>query len=188
MCLLQACQVRVLVDVRSSPYSKYAGQFNSDIMQSHPALLACGVRYLYAGKMLGGRPENVVFYDDDGHVCYDAIAASATFQDGQRKLLEVAQQAVTAIMCSEEDPHDCHRRLLIARVLADDGVTVRHIRGDGRVQTEVDLLLEDTAGQLGFEFDETAKGNTWKSIRSVSLKRAPPSFSEYFEKPESDDW
>jgi hypothetical protein len=39
-------------------------------------------------------------------------------------------------MCAEEDPEGCHRRLLVGRVLGDDGVDVVHIRGDGRLEPE----------------------------------------------------
>ena len=42
-------------------------------------------------------------------------------------------------MCSEEDPAVCHRHLLVGRVLAGEGLTLRHIRGDGRLQTDADL-------------------------------------------------
>ena len=171
--LLLGQQIRVLVDVRSSPYSKFASQFNVEQLKVDPALPACGVRYLFAGKMLGGRPENAVFYDEDGHVLYDEIARSYTFQDGIAKLLDIARKATTAIMCSEEDPRECHRRLLIARVLAEEGVTVLHMRGDGRVQSEEDLQREETAGQLGFGFDELEEETGWKSIRSVLPKVQP---------------
>lgn len=35
-----------------------------------------------------------------------------------------------------EDPGHCHRRLLVTPALQKNDVTVEHIRGDGRVQTE----------------------------------------------------
>ena len=113
--LLQAQGIRVLVDVRSSPYSKYTLQFNREALQVHPALAAAHLRYMFAGKMLGGRPDNTLFYDEEGHVLYEEVANTYTFQDGIAKLLTLAGQASTSVMCSEEDPHECHRRLLIGR-------------------------------------------------------------------------
>jgi len=177
--LLQAVGVRVLVDIRSSPYAKYAVQFNREAFQAHPALPAAHIRYMYAGKMLGGRPENDIFYDDEGHVRYDEIANSYTFQHGIEKLLEVARLATTTIMCSEEDPHECHRRLLIARVLDEEGVQVRHLRADGRAQTEEDLLREETAGQLALGFEREVEEKQWRSVRSVSPRKAPPNSLDY---------
>ena len=150
--LLQQFNIRFLVDVRSSPYSRFTTQFNREEFQHLQAMQP--FKYFYAGKALGGRPEDNAYYDAEGFVLYNEIAKSPTFQEGLMKLLQLARQAATAVMCSEEDPHECHRRLLIAKTLVDEGVTVRHIRGDGRLQTEEDLLLEATKGQLGLGFDD----------------------------------
>jgi hypothetical protein len=88
-------------------------------------------------------------------------------------------------MCSEEDPRGCHRRLLIARVLDERGVGIVHIRGDGSLQSEAGLLdvaarNQTKTGQLPlFEAREVKpKGDAWRSIRSVSPKRAHPSSSK----------
>jgi uncharacterized protein (DUF488 family) len=43
------------------------------------------------------------------------------------------------MLCSEEDPRRCHRRLLVTRVLTARGIPVLHIRGDGTVVREEDL-------------------------------------------------
>jgi uncharacterized protein (DUF488 family) len=172
--LLAAHGVRVLVDVRSSPYAKYADQFNREALQANPELH--GVRYLYAGHLLGGRPDNPVFYDEEGYVKYDDLAASYTFEEGLFKLLDVARKAPTAIMCSEEDPTECHRRLLIARMLDAEGVTVLHLRGDGRVQTEADLHIAETAGQLALGLEEE---RPWRSTRSALPGKALSDSSDF---------
>ncbi len=39
-------------------------------------------------------------------------------------------------MCAEEDPAHCHRRLLVTPALKRAGVTVVHVRGDGRLEPE----------------------------------------------------
>ena len=78
-------------------------------------------------------------------------------------------------MCSEENPAQCHRRLLVGRVLSEKGVEIKHIRGDGRVQHEGDVAQEadqirnDNGQQRLFDFDE---GTEWKSTQSVLQKRA----------------
>ena len=84
-----------------------------------------------------------------------------------------------AVMCSEEDPAACHRRLLIGRVLMGQGVTVQHIRGDGRLQSEEELAREQEEAtrspQLSlFEIEETPP---WRSARSVLPKKAQPGSS-----------
>jgi len=175
--LLQQFNVRFLVDVRSSPYSRFTTQFNREELQRHLAMQP--FKYFYAGKALGGRPEDTVYYDAEGYVLYSEIAKSSSFRDGIEKLLHRARQSATVVMCSEEDPHECHRHLLIAKTLGDQGITVRHIRGDGRLQTEEDLLLEETKGQLGLGFDDLMQEEPWRSTRSVSPKKAPRNSSEY---------
>jgi uncharacterized protein (DUF488 family) len=76
------------------------------------------------------------------------------------------------LMCSEEDPTHCHRRLLVTRVLNERGVDVVHIRGDGRLQPERDLGGGEQ-GDIFNGFEEKA----WRSTRSVSHKSRPVSSS-----------
>jgi hypothetical protein len=105
------------------------------------------------------------FYDAKGHVLYSAVAKSDRFASGLERLLTGAATYRVAILCSEENPEYCHRRLLVGRVLADRGITVHHIRGDGSVVSEEDLspLPEDTAQGALFGQEATA----WKSAGSV---------------------
>src|ERR1700687_2127447 len=70
--LLKAHQIHVLVDVRSHPYSRYVPQFNCDELQD--VLKCAGLRYLFLGKELGGRPEGKEFYDEEGHALYSRLA------------------------------------------------------------------------------------------------------------------
>lgn len=57
----------------------------------------------------------------------------------------LARDRRTAILCAEEDPGRCHRRLLIAPALRVKDVRVVHIRSDGRVE---DDPPSDVAPQL----------------------------------------
>jgi uncharacterized protein (DUF488 family) len=185
--LLVQHPIDVLVDVRSSPYSRYASQFNRETIR--PALQGRGIRYLFLGDLLGGRAEDRQFYDEQGHVLYGRLAASPGFRRGIERLAQTMAQARTAILCGEEDPTECHRRLLVGRVLQERGVCVVHLRGDGRAQTEAELAAEEkfrkTKGQLNL-FDAEEPGE-WKSTQSVLPRKAPPSSSRSCEGPESGD-
>src|SRR3954452_23902727 len=77
--LTQHC-VEVLVDVRSAPYSKYAPQFDREILQ--PALNQVGIKYLFLGAELGGRPRNEIYYDARGRVLYSRIITDPAFVTG----------------------------------------------------------------------------------------------------------
>ncbi len=175
--LLQQHRIDVVADVRSQPYSKYTTQFNSD--QIKPALASADIRYVFLGQQVGGRPDAPEFYDADGYVLYDRLAASPSFLDGIERLEEGIQKYRVALMCSEEDPAECHRNLLVGRVLADRGMELRHIRGDGRLQSQAELDRESGAGDPRQQFlFEELKESPWKSIRSVSPKPEQPNSLE----------
>lgn len=176
--LLKAHGVELVADVRSQPYSKYVPQFNGPAVKS--LVTGEGVDYLFMGKELGGRPDSEDFYDEDGHVLYDRLAESAVFLEGISRLERELPARRVALMCSEEDPLRCHRYLLIARVLAARGIAMEHIRGDGRLESEADLRAKERAesddAQLVL-FPE-AEEPAWRSLRSVSPKRAQPNSLE----------
>ena len=132
--LLQSHKIDVLVDVRSKPFSRFSPQFNKEGFEK--AVKASGIRYLFLGKELGGRPQGSKFYDNYGFVLYSRIAESPLFLEGIDRLIKGIKTYRVAVMCSEENPANCHRRLLVGRVLAKRGISVRHIRGDGTVQIE----------------------------------------------------
>jgi hypothetical protein len=173
LALLARHEMALVIDVRSSPYSRYASQFNREVIR--PALDSRGIRYLFLGDLLGGRTEDERFYDQEGHVLYGRLAESPGFCQGIEQLMQAIRQSRTAILCGEEDPTECHRRLLVGRVLRQRGVEVVHLRGDGRQQTEAELAAEEklrkTKGQLNLF--ETEEPDEWKSTRSVSPKKAP---------------
>lgn len=177
LALLRRHGVEVLCDVRSHPASAYAHQFNEPQLRAD--LEAAGIRYVFLGHQLGGRPLGDDYYDDEGHVRYDRVAESAEFLSGIKRIEREATERRVAMMCSEEDPASCHRRLLVARVLEARGLAVRHVRARGDVQLETDVAKEEAERKLGNQrtlFD-VAEAAPWRSIRSVLPRRRQPSFS-----------
>ncbi|HDS29540.1 MAG TPA: DUF488 domain-containing protein [Firmicutes bacterium] len=163
--LLKQHEIQILVDVRSSPYSKFAVQYNRDNIEH--LVERANVEYQFFGSVLGGKPSNPDFYDKDGRVLYGKIAETEEFQDGISHLVQLIRNYTVAIMCSEENPAGCHRRLLITRVLMEHGIDVIHIRSDGTTISERDLReseeLEKDKGQLSMF--ESKEQDEWKSIR-----------------------
>ena len=141
--LLEANNIARLVDIRSAPYSRYNPQFNKENLESE--LAQHWIEYVYAGNYLGGRPTDPTCYkskqlpaeaaDYLHEVDYPEVMKRQWFIKGIDRLLELADEQTTAIMCSEEDPAHCHRHHLIAKYLLAEHpeVEVRHIRGDGTV-------------------------------------------------------
>jgi hypothetical protein len=113
-------------------------------------------------------------YDDEGYVRYDLVAASSDFRRGLDRLIGGLDRFRVAIMCGEEDPLHCHRRLLVGRVLVEAAIEVQHIRADGRIEAENELMERERATggeQLGLFNDNGAR--SWRSIRSVLPAREP---------------
>ena len=82
------------------------------------------------------------------------VAETDSFDDGIRAVTHMAEQGRVALMCSEKEPLDCHRTLLVARALAERGVAVKHILADGDIEDHeaaMDRLVEEDRreGSLG---------------------------------------
>ena len=167
--LLRGHGIEVLVDTRSHPYSRHAPRFNARALEA--VLSRDGMRYVFLGRELGGRPEGEEFYDAAGRVDYALVGRSRPFLDGISRLEQEIRASTVAVLCSEEDPARCHRRLLVGRALEEMGFTLRHIRGDGNIQIE-----GGTDGGQPVLFPET-EARPRKSIRSASRKRRRPSSS-----------
>jgi uncharacterized protein (DUF488 family) len=135
--LLRGQRIEVLADVRSAPYSRHNPQFRKEKLRA--SVEAAGLRYVWLGAELGGRPPEPELYDAKGHARYDLVARTERFQAGLDRLIGGAASYRVAIMCSEEDPARCHRRLLVTRALVGRGVEVRHLRGNGSLLTEAEL-------------------------------------------------
>lgn len=139
--LLLRNQVGALADVRTAPYSRLHPQFNQDLLRR--ALFDEGVKYVYLGDVLGGRPSDPACYEN-GRVRYDWVAATDEFRAGLARVVEGAGRYRVALMCAEREPLDCHRTLLVGQALDEEGIEVGHIMVDGSVETHeatMDRLL-----------------------------------------------
>jgi uncharacterized protein (DUF488 family) len=140
--LLQRHEIDVLVDTRSQPYSRYSLHFSRELLER--SIKSARIRYLFMGDALGGRPSALDCYDEMGKVLYDNIEKQDFYQRGIERLLDGICRFRVCLLCSEEDPIRCHRRLLIARTLIRRGIDVHHIRGSGELESE---------GQVQVRFD-----------------------------------
>ncbi|MCD6567653.1 MAG: DUF488 domain-containing protein [Dehalococcoidia bacterium] len=141
--LLTQVQIELLVDVRSNPNSRWVPHANRKDLKK--ILESDGIHYLYLGNMLGGRPSDPDCYDFlTGKANYQAIQKKDYFKQGINQVVKRLKKYRVCIMCSEEDPTFCHRNLLVAMSLRQEGITVLHIRADGRIQTDEELWKEKT--------------------------------------------
>jgi len=148
--LLEENGVMALIDVRTAPASRYNPQFNKETLAA--SLEAKNIGYVFAGKFLGGRPSDPSCYKSRAlpaegadylhEVDYPEVMKKDWFVKGVARLLEIADEQTTAILCSEEDPAQCHRHHLIAKYLLRErpDVKVIHIRGNGDTFGAASLL------------------------------------------------
>lgn len=164
MSLLREARIEVVADVRSWPHSRYAEW--ADVDRFPDLLHGHGFRYVFLGAELGGRPDDPDCYDAKDHVLYGRVARLPTFGVGIERLRLGAARYRVAVMCSEEDPTHCHRRLLVGKVFMDLGDTVTHVRGDGCMERERGIA---PAAESLFDDED----RWWRSTRSVSRRRRP---------------
>jgi len=123
-----------VADVRSVPYSQHTPQFNKEVLVK--ALKTKGIQYVFLGKELGARTEDLSCYEH-GKVVFDRLRNTNLFKTGIERLLKGLEKGYRiAIMCSEKDPLGCHRFVLVSRSLQKTGCQVLHILSDGSLESQ----------------------------------------------------
>ncbi|MEM3452934.1 MAG: DUF488 domain-containing protein [Candidatus Hadarchaeum sp.] len=115
--ILQRFGVKRVIDVRRFPTSKWS-EFVKENLQS--SLPAWGIDYIHL-RELGG-------YRDD----YKRYTKTKEFRRGLEKLVKLAKEKPSAIMCVEPHPRACHRRFVVEK-LERIGWEIVHIGGNGEL-------------------------------------------------------
>jgi uncharacterized protein (DUF488 family) len=124
--LLRAHHVKRVIDVRSIPRSRHNPQFNREILSTK--LRAAKISYVHLRKLGGLRharrdSPNMGWRNTSFRGFADYMQTSQ-FEAGLHRLMKLAGQKRSAIMCAEAVPWRCHRSLIA------DALTVRGIRVD----------------------------------------------------------
>jgi uncharacterized protein (DUF488 family) len=146
LALLQGYQIAMLVDIRSQPYSRFAPQFNREILAL--SLQQSGIAYLYLGAQLGGRPQREQYRRPDGAIDDTRLVAMPAYLEGLERLQQEATHQRVAMMCAEADYRKCHRYRLVTRSLVGRGVTVAHILHTGELVHTPPEAFAGVADQL----------------------------------------
>ncbi len=107
------------------------------------------------------------------------MAATSLFQQGLARLEKGIREFNVAMLCAEENPAGCHRRLLVGRVLLDRGIQVQHIRGDGRIQSEEEIAAEVDPNRDQLSLFQEAEAEPWKIYTIGFTKKWPNNSSAY---------
>jgi len=135
--LLNASQIRLVVDVRAIPRSRTNPQFNRETLPK--SLSDSQIAYEYVAE-LGGRRKHAPdvaagingYWENSSFHNYADYAMGSGFRSGLVKLRELGHARRCAVMCAEAVWWRCHRRIISDYLLAA-GELVFHILGPGAV-------------------------------------------------------
>jgi len=130
--LLEAHDIRQLVDIRSVPRSRRHPHFSAEALAVSLRERAIVYRHSPA---LGGmrkprRDSRNTAWRVEGFRGYADYMETEAFRLALDELVTMAREAPTAIMCAEAVWWRCHRQL-VADALVARGITVRHITSAG---------------------------------------------------------
>lgn len=163
--LLANHHATAVADVRSVPASRFTPQFNREALKQ--SLAGVGIKYVFLGQELGARTADRSCYVN-GKVQYGRLAQTVPFREGIERLLKGADAERIAIMCAEQEPLDCHRTVLVSKVLAERGTSVAHIHGDGRLESHGAVVHRLMSG---FGLDQDDLFHTHEELTGEALAR-----------------
>jgi uncharacterized protein (DUF488 family) len=136
--LAASAGIRRIVDVRRFPRSRANPQYNIESLSETLPERQIGYAIIpeLGGRRSGGNP---IAPEVNGHWrhksfhAYADYAMGEAFAEGLERLLALASEVPSAIMCSEAVWWRCHRRI-IADYLLLAGRDVRHVMAIGRTE------------------------------------------------------
>ncbi len=133
--LLRAHGVQRVVDVRTIPRSRRNPQFNREVLAKK--LRSARIGYVHLRKLGGLRHARRDSPNQGWHNAsfrgFADYMQTAEFDEGLQRLIKLARQKKSALMCAEAVPWRCHRSL-IADALAVRKIRVEHIVSGKRSQ------------------------------------------------------
>jgi uncharacterized protein (DUF488 family) len=131
--LLRAHGIKRVIDVRSIPRSRHNPQFNRETLRTKLRNAKIGYMHL---RRLGGlrharRDSPNMGWRNNSFRGFADYMQTSEFEAGLQRLIKLARQKRSAIMCAEAVPWRCHRSL-IADALIVRGIRVEDIMSKKR--------------------------------------------------------
>ena len=131
-------EINYVLDVRSTPYSKFTDQFNKELISQ--VLKRNGINYFYMGKLFGARQEDRSLYTSEGYLDFEKTRESEQFKTGLQSVIKGLNEGNNiTLMCTEKDPFDCHRTIMVSRGFELEGIEVQHIHEDGHLESQKEI-------------------------------------------------
>ena len=136
--LLKTHEVNYVIDVRSTPYSQFAPDYNRENIKN--ILKDNAIEYAFMGAFFGARPKDSSLYLPDGYLNFRKVEDSLKFKKGFNNVVKGVDRGYRiAFMCTEKDPIECHRAILVTYAFYKAGYSIEHIMPDNTVQTQQDI-------------------------------------------------
>jgi uncharacterized protein (DUF488 family) len=136
--LLKSHDVNYVLDVRSTPYSQFATSYNRENIKK--ILKNNGIEYAFMGEFFGARPKDSSLYSLKGYLDFEKVENSSRFKKGFDNVVKGVKQGYRiAFMCTEKDPIECHRTILVSYAFYKVGYSIEHIMPDNTIQTQQDI-------------------------------------------------
>jgi uncharacterized protein (DUF488 family) len=149
--ILKKYNINAIADVRSVPYSKHTPQFNKEGLKKF--LTKHGINYLSFADEFGARRNEEEAYTDE-KVDFKKVAKLPIFIKGIDRIDNGLQKGYNiSLLCTEKNPLECHRFLLVSRTLQNSlHIGVKHILFEGNI-IENENLENNMLKELNIEYD-----------------------------------
>lgn len=128
--VLKAYGIKVVIDIRHFPSSRKFPWFNKENLEIE--LPNNGIKYFWIEELGGFRKEG-----------YEAYMETQEWKLGINKLINIASESKTVIMCAEILWWKCHRRL-VSNWLLNNKWEVIHIFNENKIQIHSLIEHKDT--------------------------------------------
>jgi uncharacterized protein (DUF488 family) len=155
--ILQAQRVTLLADVRKMPHSRFNPHFNKEDLPG--PLGEAGIGYVHMPE-LGGlrkpRRDSInTGWENPSFRGYADYMQTPAFEAGLARLVSLAAERSTAVMCAEAVPWQCHRSLIADALTARD-VRVLHILSAIRAEPhQMRAFARVENGRVTYPSDQT---------------------------------
>ncbi|CAF1073148.1 unnamed protein product [Rotaria sordida] len=138
--ILKRYNIDHIIDIRRSPRSTNYPHFNIDRLKEECLLPESPFKYSFQGDILGGRRRrcksienlNNGLLDSDSHAYADHMQR-IEFQQIVDQLVLSSLSSVIVLMCSENNPEQCHRSLLADYLYLIHHINIIHILFNGEI-------------------------------------------------------
>ena len=92
------------------------------------------------GKSFGARQEDRSLYTTEGYLDFEKARETEQFKTGVQSVMKGLEAGNNIVlMCTEKDPFDCHRTIMVSRGFELAGIEVQHIHEDGHLETQKEI-------------------------------------------------